>query len=126
MLVVEQSFAHDSHSHIEENESTLICKADGTSHAHVEFDTELGDLHGVEPSARQIDVLLDSTRRNGASESNGQAFGLLLGLVVHGIADGLALGVSNVPRNETGSPRPISYVVFLALILHKGNLSIKI
>jgi len=45
-----------------------------------------------------------------------RAYPLTLGLVVHGLADGLALGVSALGDTETD----LSLVVFLALIIHKG------
>jgi zinc transporter 9 len=47
-----------------------------------------------------------------------------LGLVIHAAADGLALGVANLSRNRDGNPNPVSFIVFLALILHKGDSSV--
>jgi len=46
----------------------------------------------------------------------GRAYPLTLGLVMHGLADGLALGVSALSNTETD----LSLVVFLALIIHKA------
>ncbi len=42
-----------------------------------------------------------------------------LGLVIHGAADGIALGASSL--SESGS---LGLIVFLAVIVHKGELAI--
>lgn len=46
-----------------------------------------------------------------------KAFPVTLGLVVHGLADGLALGVSALGDTKSD----LSLVVFLALLIHKGS-----
>jgi solute carrier family 39 (zinc transporter), member 9 len=43
---------------------------------------------------------------------------LTLGLVVHSLADGLALGSSFISVGDQGSS--LSFIVFLAIIIHKG------
>jgi solute carrier family 39 (zinc transporter), member 9 len=48
------------------------------------------------------------------------AYPLTLGLVVHSLADGLALGAS--ASGESGTDTSLSLVVFIALIIHKCSL----
>lgn len=86
--------------------------------ASVEFDAELGDMHHDAIPLEHRRVSLSPTLDAGMD--NERAFPLLLGLVIHGSADGLALGVANLSNALTGTPNAISVVVFLALILHKG------
>lgn len=117
MLIVEQLLSPNAHTH--SLDFSAIKAAD------VEFDAELGDLSHEGRSASVPGTPSSAAMRN--SESAGgreKAFPLLLGLVIHGGADGLALGVANVSKGATGSPGAISFVVFLALILHKGWPSI--
>ena len=60
-----------------------------------------------------------------ATSSRKKAFPLTFGLVIHSLADGLALGASALPRSggdgEGGSSQ-LSIVVFLAIVVHKGKL----
>jgi zinc transporter 9 len=54
------------------------------------------------------------------------AYPITVGLVLHGLADGLALGMSMLSNNEPSSPSyALSLVVFLALAVHKGALPSK-
>jgi len=89
----------------------------------VQFDVDLGELErqegvGVE-TAGHISAL-DTSKRSAGVETqpkrSERAYPLTLGLVMHGIADGLALGVSALSNTETD----LSFVVFLALIIHKA------
>ena len=60
-------------------------------------------------------------RRNGGGGGGASAIHGLnatLGLVIHGAADGIALGASSLA--ESGS---LSLIVFLAVLVHKGKLS---
>lgn len=43
-----------------------------------------------------------------------------LGLVIHGAADGIALGASSL---ASGS-RSLSLIIFLAVLVHKGTISL--
>ena len=45
-----------------------------------------------------------------------KAYPVTLGLIIHGLSDGLALGVSALSDTESD----LSLVVFLALLIHKG------
>jgi len=74
----------------------------------VHFDVDLGELE------RQEDV--EHARHVRSLAGAERAYPLTLGLVVHGLADGLALGVSALSDTETD----LSLVVFLALIIHKA------
>jgi zinc transporter 9 len=63
-------------------------------------------------------------RGEGAAASAAvKAWPLTLGLCVHGLADGLALGVSALSSSEAGTEhaQDLSLVVFLALAIHKGK-----
>jgi solute carrier family 39 (zinc transporter), member 9 len=85
----------------------------------VHFDVDLGELErqegvGHAGHMRTSDALsrgleIDTRRPE-------RAYPLTVGLVMHGLADGLALGVSALSNTETD----LSLVVFLALIIHKG------
>ncbi|VDC00747.1 unnamed protein product [Peniophora sp. CBMAI 1063] len=48
------------------------------------------------------------------------ALPLTLGMVLHGLADGLALGVSALSTSDTQSSTNLSLVVFMALAVHKA------
>ena len=72
----------------------------------VHFGADLGELEhqdGHELAALSTDA---GTQR---------AYPYTLGLAMHGLADGLALGVSSLSNTEPD----LSIVVFLALIIHK-------
>ena len=49
------------------------------------------------------------------------ALPLTLGMVLHGLADGLALGVSALSGNDHESSTNLTLVVFMALAVHKGQ-----
>lgn len=53
-------------------------------------------------------------------ETHAAAHGLsaTLGLVIHGMADGIALGASSLSDNEG-----LGMIVFLAIIIHKGRFA---
>jgi zinc transporter 9 len=56
-----------------------------------------------------------------ASSSNRPAYPLTIGLVIHGLADGLALGVSALSDGESSGSTDLSVIVFMALAIHKGQ-----
>ncbi|KAJ6525237.1 Zinc/iron permease [Mycena vulgaris] len=116
MMVVEQLVAPHSHSHGPAS-SELPLHAVG---ATVEFDAGME----AEPDApaghgfMQVDV--DDIRA-----SRARAYPLTFGLITHGLADGLALGVSSLSSDPAGeSHRDLSLIVFLALIIHKAPTSL--
>lgn len=97
MLVVEQLTSSHSHSHHRVN---------------VEFDTELDDLE-----RDQSGVQRDSPA---SSIDTTKAYSLTLGLVLHGLSDGLALGASLQGDSQAAVAGNLSLVVFLAIFIHKG------
>lgn len=123
MLIIEQLISPNAHA-LDDMPMTLQSKVNGSnlaSAASVEFDAELGDL---EPGNGRS---MDRHNGNSGGDAGGgreRAFTLLLGLVFHGCVDGLALGVANLAKTAPGATNTVSFVVFLALILHKGNLSL--
>lgn len=123
MLIIEQLISPNAHA-LGDMPMTLQSKATSstlTSAVSVEFDAELGDFEqgAGHPMDRHNSV---SAAGNSGDAGIGRerAFTLLLGLVFHGCADGLALGVANLAKTTPGATNTVSVVVFLALILHKG------
>ena len=92
--------------------------ADGSSAPrNVVFDVELGELEQTEgitttspPRSRE------NTQTANISGAPRAAYPLTLGLAIHALADGFALGSSAFAPADTS----LSLVVFLALIVHKG------
>jgi zinc transporter 9 len=89
----------------------------------VHFDVDLGELErqeglGHAGNIRAAEVLKRVS--DGETRVPEKAYPLTVGLVVHGLADGLALGVSALGNTGT----ELSLVVFLALIIHKGSSTI--
>ena len=96
--------------------STDATKAPSASEAaQVEFDVELGELEQAEGITGGTAVHL--SRQEPAPDEKERAYPLTLGLVVHALADGFALGSAAVSPIDTG----LSFVVFLALVVHKGT-----
>ncbi|KAF8903171.1 ZIP-like iron-zinc transporter [Gymnopilus junonius] len=120
MLIIEQLISPNAHSHSLDYLPTSLPKGSAvTDISEVEFDAELGDLsQGI--SSLERDPTPPSTQASDASANRERAFTLLIGLVFHGCADGLALGVANLSKAAPGATSAISFVVFLALILHKA------
>ncbi|KAK0464651.1 Zinc/iron permease [Desarmillaria tabescens] len=120
MLIVEQFVSPHSHSSSDvpaiplHNHETLS----------VEFDAELGDLGAREVPARPGYVQVDGDPRSVVTnEAKARAYPLTFGLVIHSLADGLALGVSLFPSNGDDSSR-LSFIVFLAIMVHKAPTSL--
>jgi len=93
----------------------------------IEFDVELGELERAEgfvPDLNSPSGPLRTAWYGGGNGNNGgmgrkTAYPLTIGLVVHALADGLALG-SSALSNGSAMPSSLSTVVFLALIIHKA------
>jgi solute carrier family 39 (zinc transporter), member 9 len=127
MLIIEQLISPHSHSH-SPNDSISFIQNKPSFHdsaLDVEFDAELGDIGLENPSDRRLDPPPTANTLE-VSTDRERAFALLLGLVIHGIADGLALGVAHVAGSSSGSTNTLSLVVFFALILHKGQLLVNL
>jgi zinc transporter 9 len=115
MVIVEQLVAPKAHSHT--NDTLPLHK---TNNPH-EPATHIEGLTETESSRRSDLTSVDDTSNIHRSPCSEKGFSLLLGLVIHAAADGLALGVANLARSKDGNPDPVSSIVFLALMLHKGN-----
>ncbi|PPR02852.1 hypothetical protein CVT24_002330 [Panaeolus cyanescens] len=114
MLFIEQVVAQDSHSH--SGQGGL--PKSRSNNSELEFDAELGDL---DHNGRISEQRESGTPTLEAVGGKRRAFSLLLGLSMHGLADGLALGVASL--SQTGSST-LSFVVFVALALHKAPTSL--
>ncbi|KAF8171945.1 Zinc/iron permease [Mycena galopus ATCC 62051] len=127
MMVIEQLIAPHSHSHANANSGSLPLHSVGNpSSSTIEFDAEMGDLEQPDPPSSsgfmQADASASLAELKG---SRAKAFPLTFGLIMHGLADGLALGVSSL--SDPGAPsehRDLSFIVFLALIIHKAPTSL--
>lgn len=122
MLIMEQLISPSSHSHSLDGVPSNAQKL-GSPLTDIEFDAELGDLSQAgratdHTAASSLPISLDP------HSGKDRAFPLLLGLAIHGSADGLALGVANLENNLTGKSGAMSFVVFLALIIHKAPTSL--
>jgi len=99
-----------------------------STEATVEFDVELGELERTEgiaatdprASANVLPQTQDAVGRT-------RAFPLTLGLVMHALADGLALGSSALSNPNadpsipvSALPSSLSLVVFFTLVIHKA------
>jgi solute carrier family 39 (zinc transporter), member 9 len=120
MLIIEQLISPHSHSQPPIDSFSFI----PNSTSDVEFDADMGDIGLANPPDRRLDPPLTPNTLE-ASADKERAFVLLLGLVIHGIADGLALGVAHVAGSSSGDTNTLSLVVFFALVLHKGQLLVK-
>jgi len=118
MVVIEELVAPSAHSH--SIDFPLPLHKTGNS---VEFVVDIGDLDETESSRQGVLTSVGDPNTNRSTGSE-KAFTLLLGLVIHGAADGLALGVAQLARNKDGRPNSVSFVVFMALLLHKAPTSL--
>lgn len=110
MLLTEQLLSPHEHS-----QPPLSASSKHVKQGNVEFDAELGELeleHGMESShSRNSSQQLDSPTLQVAHK---RAYPLTIGLVLHALADGLALGSSIL--SDAGS-NELSLIVFAALII---------
>lgn len=130
MLLVERiiSARSQSHSHthvpLPTSESSLEPPRSATN-GYVEFDAdvELGELEREQGIAPEIDHRPSEHRhihhQDLDSDGKKKAYPLTLGLVVHALADGLALG-SSALANDSAVPSGLSVVIFVALLIHKA------
>jgi len=115
MLLVEQlgSSTHDGHSHARAPPDTPWLPTTPRSSASpaVEFDVELAQLESEQ----------GTPLASAAPAAPRSAYTLTTGLVIHGLADGFALGVSAFPSgNDSSGLSELSLVVFMALAVHKA------
>ncbi|ESK95787.1 zinc transporter zip9-like [Moniliophthora roreri MCA 2997] len=114
MFLVEQFTSGPSHgSHYELPTTNL------DNDSTVDFDAELDELESEQAISQSQQQQRKRSARSEDSLSSGgnpsQALPLTLGLVIHSLADGLALGVSFA----SGATSTLSAIVFLAIIIHK-------
>jgi zinc transporter 9 len=115
MLVIEQfssSHAHHHHTH-------RLGHHAGVASRDSVFDVELAGLESEEediPRHRRA----STARTNTETDSPPPAYPITIGLIVHGLADGLALGMSVLSNDDSSSSYSLSLVVFLALAVHKA------
>ncbi|KAH9851611.1 Zinc/iron permease [Lenzites betulinus] len=123
MLVVERQVSSHTHPYATDGPPPEL-----SEDSAVEFDVELGDLERTEGiGSGQPPRIPSRSHAEDASESRGRAYPLTLGLVVHALADGLALGsaaLSDAGQEPATSGSiefsGLSIVVFLALVVHKA------
>ncbi|KAF9496526.1 Zinc/iron permease [Pleurotus eryngii] len=115
MLAVEQLLAPHSHS-------PSFGPASLHEHSTLEFDAELDELAHVGDAERPSPRPGSHEGVEAAQHGRGQAIALTLGLFIHALADGLALGASFLPSNQPSSSQPfeLSFIVFMALMVHKA------
>ncbi|KAK1236151.1 hypothetical protein PQX77_000602 [Marasmius sp. AFHP31] len=119
MLLVEQFTSHAGHHH--HGYELPLSNPNNERGSSVDFDAELDELENEQGVASQQSSG-SRTRKTRSEDFTGsgdpsQALPLTVGLVVHSLADGLALGVSFA--SESGAATGLSIVVFLAIIVHK-------
>lgn len=128
MLLVEQ--LSGSHSHADSpGDGVPRTTAEGPKSRaggnQAEFDVELGELEDEQGIPRQTRSRSQSPvrgRENDISTPPKQRpLTLTIGLVIHGLADGLALGASALATADSTAASDLSFVVFLALAIHKGS-----
>lgn len=124
MLVVEQLISPHSHSHTHHDDLPLH-SVKGELHqepSELEFDAELDNLEREEGLGHPGHLQATSnTIKDTSAAATSRAFPLTFGLVIHGLTDGLALGVSSLAKDASGEASKLSLIVFLALIIHKGE-----
>ena len=121
MLLVEQLGIGDHSHHGSDSARGGYAKVKNSAlpEPDVEFDAELQQFQQGEPSGRSLSPVALRDGPDAASE-RGRALPMTFGLVVHGLADGFALGVSSLAPHKDDEKSALPVVVFLALILHKA------
>ena len=110
MLLIESA----SHSHSPHAHSIPLSNAKPIDTSEIDFDAELAELEGAQGSESRT----SQQTPLGTSEEI-PALPLTLGLVIHSLADGFALGVSFFPGSNESKDSSLSAIVFLAIIIHK-------
>ena len=131
MLVVEQLSSSHAHEHHHYKHHPGLHP--GVASPDSVFDVELagyedgadgadGPHHERRASASSSSNIASATKTNVESDVPPSAYPFTVGLVLHGLADGLALGMSMLSNDESSPSYALSLVVFLALAVHKGTL----
>ncbi|OCH88451.1 hypothetical protein OBBRIDRAFT_795219 [Obba rivulosa] len=133
MLLVEQLHSAHSHDHMPIPSTSLNGNESGAhkpssvpfTDGEVEFDVELGELESSEGIPHATGQAMAESPATSDRDGKKRVYPLTLGLVMHALADGLALGSSALSHPEPGAndsilPSELSVVVFLALVIHKA------
>ncbi|TFK24992.1 Zinc/iron permease [Coprinopsis marcescibilis] len=120
MLLVEQLGI--GHSHESSHDLPIAKAKQSAPPTRIEFDAELDDLERDDSGRAFSTPPSDHSLDPGSNRK--RALPLTLGLVIHGLADGFALGVSGLVQTQPDATNTLSLVVFLALILHKAPTSL--
>ncbi|KXN81780.1 Zinc transporter ZIP9 [Leucoagaricus sp. SymC.cos] len=93
---------------------------------HIEFDAELGELESDSSSQprRSSESSRGPTPAQIVALAKRKAVPFTFGLILHGLADGCALGVSAIEEVSSEDNSSLSLIVFLALLFHKAPTSI--
>lgn len=126
MLIVEQLSSSHAHHHHHHHARRPSQHALGLTSPDSIFDVELAGLDdgpdGVPaPHERRASASSVGATKTNVDSDPPSAYPITIGLVLHGLADGLALGMSVLSNDESSShPYALSLVVFMALAVHKG------
>jgi len=114
MLIVEQLLSKHSHypSHTALATEEIFRAPSPTEDIDAE-EYDLGTMNVEQPPGRR---LARSSNNDNSLQRGLAAYPLTLGLAIHSLADGLALGASTAGEEEDST---LSFVVFLALLIHK-------
>ncbi|KAI0300306.1 Zinc/iron permease [Russula brevipes] len=133
MLIIEQLSSSSHHHHHPRAHRTGHQPAGGHASPDSVFDVELAALedeagheHGGASAPLHARRASADTGVEGDVSVSSSANAITIGLVVHSLADGLALGMSMLPGDESPSSHSygLSLVVFLALAVHKAPTSL--
>lgn len=116
MLIMERLISPEPNWHVPDTAAAKMTPAIPFTATSEEFDAELADLEdeGASAHPRHRPTPL-YTAEDEARFVRERSYPLTLGLTVHAIVDGLALGVSFYAENHT------TFIVYLAILIHKGN-----
>jgi len=120
MLIMEQLISPNSPAH--SLDGAPIPAQKGQSTTSTEFEAELSDLDQTAGTSGHATSFSPKPLDSNAGKE--RALALLLGLAIHASADGFALGVASLENTLTGRSSAISFVVFLALVIHKAPTSV--
>lgn len=120
ILLVEHASGAGSHAH---DADAFVLDARRTPpNESVEFDADLDAVERNDATRGEAGERVDATARDKTGSSDGvqPAFALTLGLCMHALTDGLALGVSALSDRHTDYDSELPFVIFLALVIHKA------
>jgi zinc transporter 9 len=114
MLIIEQYLAPYSPPGISPSNSQESYQIFSETEEHMDYNMQPTGVEGAPPPSLPVEVNMQKTEIAGHPVI---MYPLILGLVIHSLADGLALGA--LAAREDNSDMSLSLVVFLALIIHK-------